>query len=48
MPNAYVDDDKKRRDPYNPQTGATGDDAEPEEADIEEDADEEIEDDDEA
>ena len=37
------DDDKKRRDPYDPHTGATGDDAEPSEADSDDDLDEELE-----
>ncbi len=33
MPITYEDDAKTRRDPYNPRTGATGDDAEPGEGD---------------
>jgi hypothetical protein len=43
MPIAHEDDDRKRRDPYDPATGATGNDAEPEEADAEDLPDEEIE-----
>jgi hypothetical protein len=37
------DDDKKRFDPYDPRTGATGGDSEPDEADVDDDADEEVE-----
>jgi hypothetical protein len=43
MPMTQSDDDKKRRDPYDPHTGATGDDAEPNEADSDDDLDEEVE-----
>ena len=43
MPKMQSDDDKKRRpDPYDPRTGATGD-SEPDEADADDDADEEVE-----
>jgi hypothetical protein len=43
MPMTQSDDDKKRRDPYDPRTGATGNDTEPDEADADDDADEEVE-----